>query len=90
MSESFVKTFKRDYVRCNPCPNAAVVLAQLESWFEEYNGSHPHSALRMLSPREFIQANSSLVACPARWGNSTGKLPGVISCRPFSRSGLAC
>jgi len=65
MSESFVKTFKRDYVRCNPCPNAAVVLDQLESWFEDYNGSHPHSALRMLSPREFIQANSSLVACPA-------------------------
>lgn len=31
MYESFVKTFKRDYVRCNPCPNAETVLAQLEA-----------------------------------------------------------
>jgi putative transposase len=25
ISESFVKTFKRDYVRCNPCPTAKIV-----------------------------------------------------------------
>ncbi len=41
MSESFVKTFKRDYVRCNPRPDAQTVLAQLESWFEGYNDVYP-------------------------------------------------
>ena len=65
MSESFVKTFKRDYVRCNPRPNARSVLTQLDSWFEDYNNVHPHRGLKMLSPREFIQANSLLAACPA-------------------------
>ena len=65
MSESFGKTFKRDYVRCNPMPDAQTVLAQLDGWFEDYNDVHPHSGLKMLSPREFIQANSSLAACPA-------------------------
>ena len=65
MAEAFVKTFKRDYVRCNPCPDAATVLANINSWFEDYNDNAPHKALRMLSPREFIRANSSPVACPA-------------------------
>ena len=65
MSESFVKTFKRDYVRCNPCPDAQSVLDNLEIWFEDYNESHPHRGLRMLSPREFIRNNSSPAACPA-------------------------
>ena len=65
MSESFVKTFKRDYVRCNPRPDAEAVLAQLDRWFEDYNDVHPHSGLKMLSPREFLQANSPLAACPA-------------------------
>ncbi len=65
MSEALVKTFKRDYVRCNPIPDAATVLSQLDAWFEDYNSVHPHGSLRMLSPREFIYANSSLAACPA-------------------------
>ena len=65
MAESFVKTFKRDYVRCNPRPDAMTVLRQLDSWFEDYNTAHPHRALKMLSPREFINANSLLAACPA-------------------------
>jgi putative transposase len=65
MAESFVKTFKRDYVRCNPLPDAITVLNNLDAWFEDYNNSHPHSGLRMLSPREFIKTNSSLAECPA-------------------------
>jgi len=63
MAESFVKTFKRDYVRCNARPDAAAVLRQIGPWFEDYNNSHPHRALKMLSPREFIAA-TSLAACP--------------------------
>ena len=53
MSEAFVKTFKRDYVYINPLPNAETVLKLIAEWFEDYNENHPHSGLKMLSPREF-------------------------------------
>ena len=58
MSEAFVKTFKRDYLRVNPLPDAATVLRQIPGWILDYNEIHPHSALRMRSPREFIQAQA--------------------------------
>jgi putative transposase len=58
ISESFVKTFKRDYVRVNPLPDALTALRQLAGWFEDYNDNHPHSGLRMRSPREFIRAQA--------------------------------
>ncbi|WP_115353333.1 IS3 family transposase [Roseomonas gilardii] len=63
--EAFVKTLKRDYARVNPRPDALTVLQQLPAWFEDYNVAHPHSGLRMLSPREFIASQSSTpVICP--------------------------
>ncbi|MBX6373146.1 MAG: IS3 family transposase [Acetobacteraceae bacterium] len=63
--EAFVKTMKRDYVRVNPRPNAISVLQQLPAWFDDYNAVHPHSGLRMLSPREFIaQQSATPAACP--------------------------
>ncbi|SLN32901.1 IS2 transposase TnpB [Roseivivax jejudonensis] len=55
VSEAFVKTLKRDYVQVTPLPDAATVLELIAGWFEDYNTSHPHSALKMRSPREFIQ-----------------------------------
>jgi transposase InsO family protein len=58
MSEAFVKTFKRDYVRVNPLPDAQTVLRQIAGWIADYNDVHPHSALRMRSPREFIRAQA--------------------------------
>lgn len=64
MAEAFVKTFKRDYVRVNPLPDARTVLQSLDVWFEDYNESHPHSRLGMRSPREFIRAMSTTAACP--------------------------
>ena len=57
MSEAFVRTFKRDYLRINPSPDAATVLQQITGWFEDYNENHPHSGLKMRSPREFIRAH---------------------------------
>jgi transposase InsO family protein len=51
-----VKTLKRDYLRVNPIPDAAAALDQIAGWFEDYNESHPHSGLKMRSPREFIRA----------------------------------
>lgn len=59
MAEAFVRTFKRDYVRVSPCPDARTVIAQLPRWFEHYNTVHPHSALGYRSPREFINERSN-------------------------------
>jgi putative transposase len=53
MAESFVKTFKRDYVYLNKLHSAASVMQQLAGWFEDYNQIHPHKGLRMRSPREY-------------------------------------
>jgi putative transposase len=58
ISESFVKTFKRDYVRVNALPDALTALPQIAGWFEDYNDNHPHSGLKMRSPREFIRAQA--------------------------------
>jgi len=52
-AESFVKTFKRDYVYLARLHDAASVLEQLAGWFDDYNERHPHRGLSMLSPREF-------------------------------------
>jgi transposase InsO family protein len=62
MAEAFVKTFKRDYVRVSPIPDAATALALIDSWMEDYNTVHPHSRLGYRSPREYIL--SQPVACP--------------------------
>jgi putative transposase len=64
MAESFVKTFKRDYVNINPTPDAYTVLQQLPAWFADYNEVHPHSALRYRSPNEFRDENISPKSCP--------------------------
>jgi putative transposase len=65
MAEAFVKTLKRDYVRINPTPDAASVLAQLHSWFADYNLVHPHSALQYRSPDEFRDDQLSPKSCPS-------------------------
>jgi putative transposase len=54
-----VKTFKRDYSRVTPRPDAIPVLQQLPAWFEDYNTVNPHSRLRMRSPRECIVLQSA-------------------------------
>lgn len=53
MAESFVNTFKRDYVARMDLRDAATVMAQLPAAFEHFNEVHPHSSLKMRSPREF-------------------------------------
>jgi transposase InsO family protein/transposase-like protein len=56
MAEAFVRTFKRDYARVRPCPDAQTVLQSLPIWFTHYNEIHPHSALGYRSLRQFIRA----------------------------------
>jgi transposase InsO family protein len=53
LAEAFVKTFKRDYVDGAELRDAETVLAQLGTWFEDYNTRAPHSALGMRSPGEY-------------------------------------
>ena len=53
MSEAFVRTLKRDYVEGALLWNAQSVLQQVPRWFEDYNQRAPHSALGMLSPRQY-------------------------------------
>lgn len=59
ISEAFVHTLKRDYVQVTPLPDAASVLALIGAWFDDYNTNHPHSGLKMRSPREFIAAQTA-------------------------------
>jgi len=59
MSEAFVKTLKRDYVQVTPLPDAQTVLGLIGAWIEDYNENHPHSGLKMRSPREFIAAQTA-------------------------------
>jgi len=54
MAEAFVKTLKRDYMRVRPLPDDMTALHQIAGWFDDDN--HPHSGLKMRSPREFIKA----------------------------------
>ena len=60
MAESFVKTFKRDYVQLVNRPDSAAVLNGLKTWFEQYNQQLPHAALKYLSLRTF-RARQSLI-----------------------------
>ena len=53
MAESFVNTFRRDYQIRMDLSDAPTVLAQLAAAFEHFNEVHPHSSLKMRSPREF-------------------------------------
>ncbi len=60
VSEAFVHTLKRDYVQITPLPDAASALALIGPWFHDYNDHHPHSGLRMRSPREFLAAQTAI------------------------------
>lgn len=53
IAEAFLKTLKRDYTRVANLADAETVMRLLPVWFEDYNTFHPHSCLRMLSPREY-------------------------------------
>ncbi len=64
MAESFVKTFKRDYVHMNPLPDAKTVLEKIPEWFQDYNEYHPHKGLKMQSPRQFRRNQLTFETCP--------------------------
>jgi putative transposase len=55
MSEALIKTLKRDYIRISPIQDAETALRHIDGWIEDYKEIHPHSALKMASPRQFIR-----------------------------------
>jgi transposase InsO family protein len=61
MAESFVNTFRRDYISRMDLSDAMMVIRQLPAAFEHFNTVHPHSSLRMMSPREFRHHRLQLV-----------------------------
>lgn len=64
MAESFVNTFKRDYVHVNPLRDARSVMERLPGCFRDYNEIHPHKGLKMMSPREYRNHQVMLEQCP--------------------------
>jgi transposase InsO family protein len=53
MAESFVNTFKRDYVSQMDRSSADIVLRQMQAAFKHFNEIHPHSSLGYKSPSMF-------------------------------------
>jgi putative transposase len=45
ITESFVKTLKREYAKLANRPDSKTVMAQLKDCFDDYNSYRPHSAL---------------------------------------------
>ena len=68
MAEAFVKPFKRAYVERMDRSDAITVMRQLGAAFKHYKDIHPHSALKMFSPRMFRRRNAqlSVTACPEK------------------------
>jgi hypothetical protein len=75
MTESFVKTFKRDSVHVHDKPDAQLVSSQLPPWFEDYD-NHPDKALLMKTPRNLIRSFHQPTA--RVWSNSgnSNNVPG--------------
>ena len=55
ITESFVKTIKRDYISIMPKPDGLTAAKNLAEAFEHYNEWHPHSARGYRSPREYLR-----------------------------------
>lgn len=53
MAEGFVNTLRRDYLNRVDITDAQTVLRQLPAASEHFKEVHPHSSLKMKSPREF-------------------------------------
>lgn len=65
IAESFVYTFKHDYVARMDLRDATRVMAQLSVAFEHFNEVHPHSPLKMRSPREFRRHQAAQARQPS-------------------------
>jgi putative transposase len=87
MAESFVKTFKRDYVYLNELHTATSVMQQLARWFEDYNEVHPHKGIANAVTQGVQECDHQRLGGPVRRGQlQRTSLPGEAS---LSLRGLA-
>ena len=84
MAEAFGKTFKRDYVRVNPIPNAASTLAAIEEWMDDYNELHPHSRSATAHPAIISEPMSNRPRVRFNGEHSTGGAIDQALCEDFS------
>ena len=63
MAESFVKTFKRDYVRINPLPDARTALSRIDYWMEDYNPASEHPSGYVIGGKRFCWSGLDPVGC---------------------------
>lgn len=56
MLEASSKTLKRDSIPIAALPDAETALQLIDARIEDHNEIHPHSALKMSSPRRFTRA----------------------------------
>lgn len=63
VSETFVKTIKRDDARILPRPDACTVLRQLPAWIDDFTENQPHSSMELRSHGEFVQSQSKPALC---------------------------
>jgi hypothetical protein len=52
-------------------------MSQLPRWFDDYNESHPHKALRLKSPREFIRRSAVINPRPVRLDRGNSNLTDI-------------
>ena len=83
MSEAFVKTLKRDYVRVNPLPAAETVLSWIADWIEDDNEYHPHSGLKWKAPRKIIRDNTQTPSMHRKTADSSDN---TNRCSPIQTS----
>ncbi|MBP1846468.1 transposase InsO family protein [Rhizobium petrolearium] len=78
ISEAFVKTIKRGYIRISTRPDAEAALRQIDGWIEDHIEIHPHFALKMAFPRQFIRDKISLPDYPMKWGSTPASLSSIL------------
>jgi len=85
----FVNTFRRDYLSRMDLSDAPNVMRQLPAAFENFNEVHPHSSLKMKSPREF-RRNQTAKAMPKLTAplasNGVSGVPGYVDARLFCQN----
>jgi putative transposase len=57
IAKAVVTTFKRDYVRINPKTRRGRRHGRARFLVRHYDEMHPHRALAIRSPRQFLQAH---------------------------------
>jgi hypothetical protein len=70
LAETFVKTFKRDYVRINSLPDARTALSRIDHWMEDYNSERAGLPL--------TRAGVHCITSTSRMSGLTGQLHSAV------------